>query len=132
LKAVILLVLIAQPIFAHDMTAKNKMIARKLVEKGLVKGNLSVIDEYVAEDAVNHSAPHGMPSGQGGIRQLFKMLRNALPDLRIKIDDVIAENDKVVQRVTLTCTMKGKLMGISPTGKKAPGWEFIYWVSRTA
>ena len=128
LLAVFLFVLMVLPTFAQeDMAAKNKEIARKLVEEGIVKGDLSVIDKYVAEDAVNHSAPPDMPKGREGIKQLFKMLRNAFPDYQVSFDDEIAEGDKVVQRVTVTGTMKGEFMGMAPTGKKG-SWMEIHIV----
>lgn len=124
LLAVFLFALMVRPTFAQeDMAAKNKEIARKLVEEGIIKGDLSVIDKYVAEDAVNHSAPPGMAEGREGIRQLFKMIRNAFPDYLVSFHDEIAEGDKVVHRATVTGTMKGEFMGMAPTGKKGSWME---------
>ncbi len=47
------------------------------------------------------------------------MYRKAFPDLRLTIDDQIAEGETVVTRWTATGTHEGELMGIPPTGKQA-------------
>lgn len=99
-------------------TQENKTIARRIVQEAFVNGNFSVIDQYIAEDFVDHSAPPGLPSGREGAKQLFAMMRNAFPDLRVNLEDEIAEGDKVVHRATTTATHKGEFMGIPPTGKQ--------------
>ncbi len=42
----------------------------------------------------------------------------ALPDLQATIDDMVAEGDQVVYRMTIRGTQKGPLMGIPATGKQ--------------
>jgi predicted ester cyclase len=39
------------------------------------------------------------------------------PDYQTIIDDLIAEDDKVVARITMSGTNTGSFMGIPPTGK---------------
>jgi predicted ester cyclase len=46
------------------------------------------------------------------------MLRNAFPDFKATIDDIVAESDKVVIRMTWSGTHKGEFMGIPATGKR--------------
>ena len=45
------------------------------------------------------------------------MFKGAFPDLKVTYDDVIAEGDKVVMRVTNSGTHKGDMMGIPASGK---------------
>ena len=47
------------------------------------------------------------------------MYRSAFPDLRLTIDDLIAEGDKVVARWTAQGTNTGELMDMPPTGKES-------------
>ena len=47
------------------------------------------------------------------------MYRTAFPDMRITIEDQVAEGDKVVTRWTASGTHQGDLMGIDPTGRRA-------------
>jgi predicted ester cyclase len=50
--------------------------------------------------------------------QFITANRAAFPDLRLTIEDQIAEGDKVVTRFTARGTHRGKLPGIAPTGKQ--------------
>jgi predicted ester cyclase len=54
----------------------------------------------------------------------FKLLFNAFPDLEVKTEDLIAEEDRVVERLTLRGTHKGTFMGAAPTGMHV-SWGFI-------
>ncbi len=46
------------------------------------------------------------------------MFRSAIPDLRIVVEDIIAEGDKVAVRYTLEGTHEGELFGVPPTGQR--------------
>ena len=63
--------------------------------------------------------PGGKFTGPDGLKQFVQIYRGAFPDVRITINDQIAEGDKVVTRWTATGTHKGQLMGIAPTNKHA-------------
>ncbi len=53
-----------------------------------------------------------------GWKQSMSILLAAFPGSRFSIDDVIAEDDKVVVRHTLRGTHRGDFQGIPPTGKR--------------
>ena len=75
-------------------------------------------DEFLAPDFVEHEElPPGMPSGREGVKQMTAMMRSAFPDFKATIDDMVAEGDKVVLRMTWKGTHKGEFMGVRPTGK---------------
>ena len=46
------------------------------------------------------------------------MFRSAIPDLRVVIEDMIAEGDKVAVRYTLEGTHEGELFGVPPKGQR--------------
>ena len=46
------------------------------------------------------------------------MFRSGMPDLRVVIEDMIAEGDKVATRYTLEGTHEGELFGVPPTGQR--------------
>jgi predicted ester cyclase len=52
------------------------------------------------------------------VRYFASMLRTALPDLQVSIEDTIAVGDRVVTRVTWQGTQLGPLLGADPTGKR--------------
>ncbi len=98
---------------------ENKAKQRRVWEEVLNKGNLEIIPEFFAPNYSFHS-PLGLEAkGPDGFKQMVAMMRTALPDLHVTIDDMFAEGDRVATRFTLTGTFKGEMMGMPPTGKKA-------------
>jgi len=96
---------------------ENKALMRRFYEE-IGKGNLAVVDEFVAPDLVDHSPfVPGQAPGRQGTLELFTMIRTVFPDLHITVEDIVAEGDKVVSRGTFSGTHKGEFMGIAPTGK---------------
>jgi len=71
-----------------------------------------------APDFVNHSAPPGVPPTREGLVQLTAAFRQAFPDGRMALEDMLAEGDKVVTRKTFRGTHQGDLMGLPPTGRR--------------
>lgn len=102
-----------------SLIERNKQFICKLMEE-VDKGNLDVIDEFYSSDYVDHnpSAIREMLPGIEGIKHAFKLLYAAFPDTAHKIDDIIAEGDKVVVRISATATHTGEIFGVKPTGKK--------------
>ena len=97
-------------------TENNKSIVRRLFEE-LMKGNVSIADKLIATDYAQHSV-FGIPDGREAFKQFFLAFAMAAPDAQFVIEDVIAEGDKVVIRLTVTGTQTGPLQGIPPTGRK--------------
>ncbi|MBI2906599.1 MAG: ester cyclase [Chloroflexi bacterium] len=100
------------------MLEQNKALYRRWVEEILKKKDLGAIEQFVSPTLVDHDAPPGFPQGLEGVRQLLSAYLVAFPDLDATIEDLIAEGDKVVARVTYSGTHKGDFMGIAPTGKR--------------
>ncbi len=100
-------------------TEENKALTRRVMEEMFNKGNLDVADELLAPDFVDHDP--AMPEdvrGPEGFKEYVGAFRSAFSDLHIRIDDQIAEGDKVVTRWTGTGTHDGDFMGIAPTGNR--------------
>jgi steroid delta-isomerase-like uncharacterized protein len=101
------------------MSAKeNKEIVRRFWGVW-EEGNIGLVDELVGPDYVNHNP--GMPNqpeGPEGIKVVVSMFRAGMPDLRVVIEDVIAEGDKVMMRYRIEGTHEGELFGVPPTGRR--------------
>ena len=95
---------------------ENKAIVHRHVEV-FNKGDLSIADEIISNDYEYHG-PMGEFKGVDGFKQIVIAVRTALPDIHFKIDDMVAEGDKVAVRYTWTGTFKGKFGDIEPTGKQ--------------
>ncbi|MCK4393961.1 ester cyclase [Candidatus Bipolaricaulota bacterium] len=99
-------------------TEQNKTIARRHVEEGVGKRNLSVVDELLATNFVLHATPpSGVPLDREGYKKLVSMIHTGFSDYRVTVEDMVAEGDRVVIRLTMRGTHKGEFMGITPTGK---------------
>jgi predicted ester cyclase len=98
--------------------AENKALVRRFYE-AIDKGNFAAMDEFVAESYLDHNPPPfpGLQPGLPGVKQQFKIFLEATPGYH-RIDDQIAEGDKVVTRLTAIGTHEGEMFGIAPTGKK--------------
>lgn len=96
---------------------QNKAIVRAFVEEAQGKGNLAVIDQYLAPDFVDHSALPGIPPSREGVRILFAALRAAFPDLQVNIRQQVAEGEQVMTHKTFTATHRGEFLGVPATGR---------------
>ncbi len=99
-------------------TESNKAVVLRVFDEIFNQGDVSVVEEIFSADYVDHSAPPGFPPGLGSLKQSVMLFRRAFPDLHIQIEDLIAEGDKVVARLTYQGTHLGDFMGIPPSGKK--------------
>jgi steroid delta-isomerase-like uncharacterized protein len=103
------------------LSETNKTVSRRFFEEVFGKGKLNVLDELIAKDHVN-SGPGTLPelpTGTEGAKQIVTLYRNAFPDLRVTVDEQIAEGDKVVTRWTAHGTHQGELLGMPATGKSS-------------
>jgi steroid delta-isomerase-like uncharacterized protein len=83
------------------------------------------IDEVFHPD-VQISTPLPVRStGAQAIKEVFATLHRAFPDLRISVEDMIAEDDKVVARNVVRGTNRGEYMGFPPTGRSVTYHEIF-------
>ena len=102
------------------MSEENKALVRRYFEEVWDKGNLDVAEELLTTNFVRYgpTGTEGVVRGLEGFKHLVSMYRSAFPDLRIPIEDLIGEGDKVVIRWTARGTHQGELMGNAPTGNQ--------------
>lgn len=71
-----------------------------------------------APDLVMHLAEAPEPiHGREAWQQGYEMMRRAFPDLKARINDVVAMGDRVAVRLTFTATHSGDFQGIPATGR---------------
>ncbi len=100
---------------------ENKAVVRRFnagVQQFFQTGDLSGLDEICAPDFVHHGP--GIPPDLEGFKQMVPVFRSAFSDVEVDIDDLIAEGDRVVDRITVRGTHSGDFMGIPPSGIR---WE---------
>jgi len=101
------------------MSEGNKTTVRRLIEEVWNKGYMPVADELFAPTYVHHdSSTPDVGRGPEGEKKRATLYRNAFPDFRLTIEDLVAEGETVVARWSGRGTHKGELNGIAPTGKQ--------------
>ena len=103
------------------MSEENKAVIRRVNDEVFGQGKLDLVDELFAANYVLHDP--GIPGGELRGPENFKsqwvsMFRTAFPDLRLSVEDQVAEGEKVVTRYTGRGTHQGELMGIPPTNNQ--------------
>lgn len=91
---------------AHE----NKVATKKIVEI-FNTGDLSEITSFFSSEYVDHQRPVWLDvSGSEEFKQIVMGARMSLPNLRLTVEDVIAEDEKVTTRLNWHST--------HPTGKQ--------------
>jgi predicted ester cyclase len=98
-------------------TEEHKAQVRRTYEQLFNRGELSLADELVSAEFVNHDAPPEAPRGPAGMRATVTMLRTAFPDLHFTLEELVAEGDLVMVRTTMRGTQRGPFMGIALTNR---------------
>ena len=99
------------------MLEENKQLVRRYYE--LVAGDLAAIEEVVTADFVDHHFPPDTPPGPGGVRQFFtQFIPTFFSDLRIEIDFLVAEGDRVDCHFAALFKHTGTFAGVAATGRQ--------------
>ena len=115
----LLAVVLLLPAITHAQTpAANKQVLLRSEAELWSKGNLAVADELYSPYFVCHFIDGIEWRGVKGIKDAVTNHRTSFPDWSEHVDDIIAEGDRVVIRITSTGTQLGAFAGIAPTGKK--------------
>ena len=101
------------------MAQENSALIRRWFEEVWNNGRMETIDEMASPDVVGHGqAQHDTVIGREQFRTFAAEFRRAFPDLKVKIDHVVEQGDKVAARWTATMTHQGEFLGFAPTGKR--------------
>jgi steroid delta-isomerase-like uncharacterized protein len=99
-------------------TEQNKQIVTNFIEALFSKGDLTAVDEYLADDFVNHDPPFGASADREGMRQAGAMFRATFPDWHSDLHVLVAESDIVAEVFTASGTHTGAdLMGVTASGR---------------
>lgn len=89
---------------------------RRFYEEAFSEGNLDLVDELVADDAIGYDPAQPEPTrGTEDVKQLISMYRSAFPDLSFEVKETLSDGDWVALRWVSSGTHEGELMGIAPT-----------------
>jgi predicted ester cyclase len=98
-------------------TDGNKDVVRRFIEEVFVKCNVDAADELATPDFMPHSWP-GVDPGIENLKQGQRRVSAGLADVSMKIEDMIAEGDRVAVRLIAHARQDGEFMGLPPSGRE--------------
>lgn len=100
------------------MSEKNKAVVRRIVEDLFNTGDTDIADEAFSEEYLDHTPSNPALSGRENVKRWIVNWREAFPDTRNTVENLVAEDDEVAVRWITRATHKGEFMGVSPTGRQ--------------
>ena len=98
-------------------TVANKNVILMFIEDVLNQGRLDRADNLVLEDFVELDPLPGQSQGRDGLKEVIRQMRASFPDMHWKVEEMLAEGEKVSTRFTWTGTQRGAFLGIPATGR---------------
>ena len=98
-------------------TDDNKRLVKRFVDEVLASGRVDAIDELVAPDFVSHTWDM-TDAGRDKLKATTPQMHARLTDVEMTVDDLVAEGDRVVARLTSSATPTGDFMGMPAAGKR--------------
>jgi steroid delta-isomerase-like uncharacterized protein len=95
----------------------NKEVVKRFIGEVLAGGRAEPIDELVAPDFVSHTWDM-TEAGRDKLKATTPQMHSRLTDVEMLIDDLVAEGDQVVARLTSSATPTGDFMGAPAAGRR--------------
>ncbi|MEN6425209.1 MAG: ester cyclase [Phycisphaerales bacterium] len=96
---------------------ENKLLVRRYVEEIVNTGDVTRLADFIVPDYVEVYRNVRYAVGIEGAKKHILGVRETYPDLRVSIEQQIAEGSWVASRITARGTHQGAWLGIKPTGR---------------
>jgi predicted ester cyclase len=100
------------------MSERNKQVYQRFMDEVVNGKNLSVLDELIADDFVDHNPVPGTPSTKAGMREQMEMFFTAFPDMAASTTFLLSDGEYVIGHHRTRGTNQGDFMGMPATGKR--------------
>lgn len=104
---------------------RKKEVVRQFIEEVLNQGNVDAAGQFFWEDMVEHVPLPGQGPGLEGLKDVLRGMREAFPDMHWKVQEQIAEGDKVASRFEWTGTHRGMFLGVPATNRPVTVWGMV-------
>jgi predicted ester cyclase len=95
----------------------NKGVALRFIEGVFIEQDPKAVDELAADDFTAHTFGD-LPPGREPLKEAMQRAGAGVSDPKFEIQDVIAEKDRVVVRLTTRARHTGTFMGVEPSGNE--------------
>lgn len=101
------------------MTTNSNLEVMKRFVDFINTGDTALGESIISPDVIFYAPTSPEPMhGFQGYTAVLDMMRGAMPDVQWKVEESIAEGDKVMLRFTMTGTQTNPFMGMPATGRK--------------
>lgn len=107
------------------MSENNKSRIREFIDRVLTAGEIDATGDYFHSDMVEEVPFPGQGPGLDGLKETLIRIRRAFPDSQWKVEEQIAEGDKVLTRFLWSGTHEGEFLGIPATNRAIQVWEMV-------
>ena len=107
------------------MSEKNKARIREFIDRVLTAGEIDATGDYFHSDMVEEVPFPGQGPGLDGLKETLTRIRRAFPDSQWKVEEQIAEDDKVLTRFVWSGTHQGEFLGIPATNRAIRVWGMV-------
>jgi steroid delta-isomerase-like uncharacterized protein len=109
------------------MSTENKALVRRWFEEVWNQKRKESIKEMFAADGIAHGLAGDVVRGPEGFAAFHEAFVGGFPDLRVAVEDVVAEGDRVAIRWRVAGTLKGPGLGVAPTNRpmSVTGMSFV-------
>jgi steroid delta-isomerase-like uncharacterized protein len=110
----------------------NRAVARRMVEEVLNKGDMATFDEIIDESYAMRNMPvSNLPGTKDGFRQLVLATREAFPDVKVQIENLVADGEFAVFNDRVQATSAGEFFGVPGNGRRID-WTEIHFLRISA
>jgi steroid delta-isomerase-like uncharacterized protein len=99
-------------------TGEHNDLVRRYYAELWNRWDFALADELIAEGIAFRGSLGLTVQGREGFKEYVGEVRRAFPDFYNQVEELVAEGDRVVARLTYTGTHAGELLGIAPTGRR--------------
>jgi steroid delta-isomerase-like uncharacterized protein len=107
------------------MSEYNKARIREFIDRVLTAGEVDATGDYFHSDMVEEVPFPGQGPGLEGLKETLTRIRSAFPDSQWKVEEQIAEDDKVLTRFLWSGTHQGEFLGIPATNRVIRVWGMV-------
>ncbi len=95
----------------------SKRVAREFIDCVFVHQDPAAVDALAAEDFTAHTFGP-LPPGREPLKRAMARAGAGVSEPEFRIEDVIAEDDRVAVRLTTSGIHSGTFMGVPPSGRR--------------
>jgi predicted ester cyclase len=106
---------------------RNKQLLADHYGATVSQVDFNAIREHLSSGFTDHESPPGTPPGPEWVLKHVESFHAAFPDIRVELEEIVAERDLVTVRATWTGTHQGMYLGFQPTHRRFRLKGIVMW-----